>query len=431
MNIESLYALFLTCSGVCTDTRNITENSMFFALKGANFDANTFAHEALTKGSKYAVIDNAAYSNHPNVILVDNALSTIQQLAGHHRMAINAPVIALTGSNGKTTTKELITQVLKEKYRVHATKGNLNNHIGVPLTLLAMPADTEIAVVEMGANGPNDIAELCEIAHPDFGLITNIGKAHLEGFGDFNGVLRAKGQLYDYIRKTGGQLFINMDDAVLAGIAHNIPVNSYGITSDAAITGKKGPASLFLSFEWTDGIYESGLIQTQLTGDYNLPNFLAAAAIGNYFGVPANKISSALAAYTPDNNRSQIQKSEQNTLILDAYNANPTSTEKALRSFAAIDAPNKFFILGDMLELGTESHREHLAIVQLAYNLKIDGVFVGKLYRAALHEAKLPFKSFENVSEMPDYLGKLHLKEHLILIKGSRGIKLETLVKEL
>jgi len=431
MNIESLYALFLQCTGVCTDTRNITENSMFFALKGANFDANTFAYEALSKGSKYAIIDNATFANHPNVILVDNALSTMQQLASYHRMTINAPVIALTGSNGKTTTKELITQVLKEKYRVHATKGNLNNHIGVPLTLLAMPADTEIAVVEMGANGPNDIAELCEIAHPDYGLITNIGKAHLEGFGSFNGVLRAKGQLYDYIRKTGGRVFINKDDSVLLGISQDIPVFSYGVTSDAAITGKKGPASMFLSFEWTDGKFQSGLVQTQLTGDYNLPNFLVAVAIGTYFGVPADKISSALAAYTPDNNRSQIQKSERNTLILDAYNANPTSTEKALSSFAAIDAPNKFFILGDMLELGSESHREHLAIVQLADNLKLKGAFVGKLYRDVLHEVKLPFKSFENASEMPDYLGKLGLKDHLILIKGSRGIKLETLVKEL
>jgi len=429
MKTEALYRLFLETSGTCTDTRNILHNSMFFALKGANFNANAFAAEAISKGSRYAVVDEAAYATSDNVIVVGNVLHTLQQLANYHRKQFNIPVIGLTGSNGKTSTKELIVQVLKQKFKVHATQGNFNNHIGVPLTLLAMPAETEIAVIEMGANNLTDIAELSAIAEPDYGLITNIGRAHLEGFGSYEGVITAKGQLYDHIRKTGGKIFINADDKVLTRIGDGIVSYSYAIESESAIVrGKTGPGSLMLSFEWSTKDFHSGLIQTNMTGDYNLPNFLAAAAIGTYFGVEPTKISTALALYQPDNNRSQIHKSGKNTLILDAYNANPTSTEKAIRSFAAIDEPHKFFILGDMLELGDAAANDHLSIVQLAEKLNLKGLFVGEHYERAVAESKLPYQSFKNTSEAETYLGQLNLSNHLILIKGSRGIKLEKLV---
>jgi UDP-N-acetylmuramoyl-tripeptide--D-alanyl-D-alanine ligase len=429
MNTEALYRLFLETSGACTDTRNIVSNSMFFALKGANFNANAFAAEAISKGSRYAVVDEAVYATAENIILVENVLQSLQQLANYHRRQFKIPVIGLTGSNGKTTTKELLVQVLKQKYKVHATTGNFNNHIGVPLTLLAMPANAEIAVIEMGANNLTDIADLSAIAEPDFGLITNIGRAHLEGFGSYEGVITAKGQLYDHIRKVGGKIFINADDKVLTRIGDGIESYSYGIESESVIVrGKSGPGSLMLTFEWSTKDYHSGLVQTNLTGDYNLPNLLAAAAIGTYFGVEPTKISNALAQYQPDNNRSQIQKSERNTLILDAYNANPTSTEKALRSFAVINDPNKYFILGDMLELGDAAESDHQMIVQLAEKLNLNGLFVGENYEHAVAKSKLPFQCFKNTSEAEVHLKQLNLSNFLILIKGSRGIKLETLV---
>lgn len=432
MKIEALYELFLLTSGVCTDTRNIVSNSMFFALKGANFNANAFASEAITKGSRYAVVDEETFANSENIILVENVQQTLQQLANHHRNQFNIPVIGLTGSNGKTSTKELLVQVLKQKFKVHATQGNFNNHIGVPLTLLAMPAQTEVAVIEMGANNLTDIAELCEIANPNYGLITNIGRAHLEGFGSYEGVIKAKGQLYDHIRKTGGKIFLNADDPVLTNIAQGIEAFTYTTTNDwSAIKGKSSPGSLFMAFEWSTKDYQSGIIKTHMTGDYNLPNFLAAATIGTYFKVEPAKISNALSQYQPDNNRSQIQKSEKNTLILDAYNANPTSTEKALRSFAAIVEHNKYFILGDMLELGDAAETDHLLIVHLTEKLGINGVFVGENYRQAVTKSKLGFKTFANTIEAKEYLSEINLSDHLILIKGSRGIKLETLVNSL
>jgi UDP-N-acetylmuramoyl-tripeptide--D-alanyl-D-alanine ligase len=429
MKTEALYRLFLETSGACTDTRNIVSNSMFFALKGANFNANAFAAEAISKGSRYAVVDEESYATAENIILVENVLQSLQELANYHRRQFKIPVIGLTGSNGKTTTKELLVQVLKQKYKVHATTGNFNNHIGVPLTLLAMPAQTEIAVIEMGANNLTDIAELSAIAEPGFGLITNIGRAHLEGFGSYEGVIIAKGQLYDHIRKVGGKIFINADDKVLTRIGDGIDSYTYATDSESAmVRGKSGPGSLMLTFEWSTKDYHSGLVQTNLTGDYNLPNLLAAAAIGTYFGVEPAKISNALAQFQPDNNRSQIQKSERNTLILDAYNANPTSTEKALRSFAVINNPNKFFILGDMLELGDATESDHQMIVQLAEKLNLNGLFVGEHYQNAVEKSQLPFKCFKNTSQAETHLKQLNLSNHLILIKGSRGIKLETLV---
>lgn len=429
MKTEALYHQFLETSGACTDTRNIVANSMFFALKGANFNANAFAAEAIAKGSRFAVVDEEEYVTTENVILVENVLQALQQLANHHRNQFNIPLIGLTGSNGKTSTKELLVQVLKQKFKVHATQGNFNNHIGVPLTLLSMPAETEIAVIEMGANNLTDIAELSVIAEPDYGLITNIGRAHLEGFGSYEGVIKAKGQLYEHIRKSGGRIFLNADDPVLGNIAKGIEAFTYATNNDSSqIKGNSNPGSLFMAFEWSTKNYQSGLIQTNMTGDYNLPNFLAAAAIATYFGVEPKKISIALAEYQPDNNRSQIQKSEKNTLILDAYNANPTSTEKAMRSFTAIDETNKFFILGDMLELGKEAPKDHLSIIQLADKLNLKGIFIGENYEKAIAESKLPFKSFKNTNQAENYLSKLNLSNHLILIKGSRGIKLETLV---
>lgn len=431
MSIEELYKRFNAGNGVCTDTRNIVKGSIFFALKGARFNGNTFAAQALKEGSSYAVIDEDPEDWDDRFIRVDSVLETLQKLATHHRRQFSIPVIGLTGSNGKTTSKELMAAVLAPTFRVHATKGNLNNHIGVPLTLLAMRDDAQIAIIEMGANQPNDIGELCEIAEPDFGIITNIGSAHLEGFGGKEGVRRAKGQMYDYQRTREGKLFVHCNDDVLMEMSEGMERITYATNMErkASVCGESIGSELCMAFRWKSDTFESDAIQTQLSGAYNLPNFMLAVCVAHHFGVDSKAISDALARYTPDNNRSQVVQAGSNTLIMDAYNANPTSTEAALNELARTSTQlSKMCILGDMLELGADEESEHIRIAQLVHKLGLEGVFVGSAFCHALEKTALPFPAFEDTEKAGSYLDTNRPLGKLILVKGSRGIQLEGLV---
>lgn len=424
--METLYSYFLDSTGVSTDSRNIHEDCFFVAIKGPTFNGNAFARQAIEKGAKYAIVDEKEFE-HPdeNIFYVDNTLVFLQRLANFHRNQFDIPVIGITGSNGKTSTKELIAAVLSESYRVLATKGNLNNHIGVPLTLLQLNNTHEIAVIEMGANYFGDIKELCEIAEPTHGIITNIGKAHLEGFKSFEGVLKTKKELYDSIEQAEGLIMYNADDSVLK---ENLPVNtllmSYG-TNNAEITGDLERLTPFVELTWSKLGYNSPLLKTHLVGQYNFYNFLAAIAFGNLFEVPEDKINSAIENYEPTNKRSQVSKTEKNTLILDCYNANPTSMRSALESFAKIEHPKKFIIIGDMLELGSESEKEHKEILSLVEELKLEGITVGKEF--AHFQSTSIIKQFDSTKELISYLVDNPLTDQLILLKGSRGIGLEVL----
>lgn len=431
MHIDELYARFREANQkICTDTRNVAPGSIFFALKGTNFNGNQFALEAIAQGCLYAVVDEPVENPPSSIIEVENVLASLQELAKHHRLQFTIPVIGLTGSNGKTTTKELIAAVLSKKYKVHATKGNLNNHIGVPLTLLSTPVDTEIAIIEMGANGPNDIAELSEIANPDFGLITNIGKAHIEGFGGVAGVIRAKGQLFDYLRKHNKKAFVHASDSTVVEMAKGLSCYYYSSDStEAEICGKIIPGKLFVSFQWSAGSGEEFFVQTQLTGGYNLPNLLCAAAIGTYFNVAAEDINAGLESYVPSNNRSQVQKTKDNTLILDAYNANPSSVEKALLDFAGLSFEGeKLAILGDMLELGDDSDREHKNMLKIAMDRNIPTILVGEAFQSVARVLRIDCKTFKRVEPAREYLSQNKPTNTLILVKGSRGIQLEKLI---
>jgi UDP-N-acetylmuramoyl-tripeptide--D-alanyl-D-alanine ligase len=376
MDIKSLYNIFVQHPAICTDTRQISNNSIYFSLKGDNFDGNAFAAEALEKGCAYAVIDDPDRKTGDKYILVNDALDTLQNLALYHRKQLNLPVLGITGTNGKTTTKELIYHILSKKYNTVATSGNLNNHIGVPLTILSLTEKTEVAVVEMGANHKGEIALLCEIAQPDFGLITNIGKAHLEGFDGIEGVVRAKNELYDYIISNDGLLFVNDENELLTILSEHGNRMFYGNSLDAEVSGSIQSNDPFLNieviFKKNKKQKSSIEIQTKLFGKYNLENILAAIAVGDHFQVPYEDIKDALEAYEPQNNRSQIVKTEHNTLVLDAYNANPTSMEQAIISFAEIQNDNKLLILGDMYELGDQSKNEHRNVFKLLkkYNLQ-------------------------------------------------------------
>ncbi|TVR39578.1 MAG: UDP-N-acetylmuramoyl-tripeptide--D-alanyl-D-alanine ligase [Cryomorphaceae bacterium] len=431
MSIEELYTRFKAGNGVCTDTRNIVKGSIFFALRGARFNGNTFAAQALSEGSNYAVIDEDPEQWDDRFIRVDSALETLQKLATHHRRQFSIPVIALTGSNGKTTSKELMAAALAPVFRVHATRGNLNNHIGVPLTLLAMGHDAEIAIIEMGANQPNDIGELCAIAEPDFGIITNIGSAHLEGFGGKEGVRKAKGQMYDYHRTHKGKLFVHCNDATLMQMSEGMERITYAtrMHDEASVCGQSEGSGLCMAFRWSSNDFSSDIIQTQLSGAYNVPNFMLAVCVAHYFDVPGKTICDALANYTPDNNRSQVVRAGSNTLIMDAYNANPTSTEAALQELARTSTPlSKMCILGDMLELGDDEETEHIRIAQLVRTLGLEGVFVGSAFCHAIEKAALPFPAFEDNKKAGSYLDTNRPVGKLILVKGSRGIQLEGLV---
>ena len=429
MNLSALYQIFLDCQLVTTDSRNCPEGSLFIALKGESFNGNAFAGKALETGCAYAIIDEPEYAveGDQRYILVDNCLQTLQQLANYHRRQLGTQVIGITGTNGKTTTKELISAVLSQSHNILYTLGNLNNHIGVPSTLLRLKAEHDLAVIEMGANHPGEIKFLSEIAEPDCGIITNVGKAHLEGFGSFEGVIKTKGELYDFLRKKeGSTVFIHHDNAYLMNIAGGLNLIPYGTEDDLYVNGRITGNSPYLTFEWKAGKDgETYQVQTQLIGEYNFPNALAAITIGLFFGVEATKINEALAGYTPQNNRSQLKKTNDNTLIIDAYNANPTSMMAALQNFRNMEVPHKMLLLGDMRELGAESAAEHQKIADYIKECDFEEVWlVGEQFAAAEHS----FKTYPNVQEVIKELETNKPKGYTILIKGSNGIKLSSTV---
>lgn len=423
MEIAELYKCFMECGKVTTDSRNCPEGSMFIALKGETFNGNAFAAQALKQGCRYAVIDESEYAGE-GTILVDNCLQALQQLANYHRRQLKTPVIGITGTNGKTTTKELISTVLSRKFNTLYTEGNFNNHIGVPLTLLRLTKEHEMAVVEMGANHPGEIKTLVHIAEPDYGIITNVGKAHLQGFGSFEGVIRTKGELYDFLRAKGGAtIFIQNENPYLNGIAEGLTCVRYGQTVGLYVSGELISCSPFLSFRWTaEGV--SHEVNTHLIGSYNLDNMLAAAAIGRYFGVSDDDISSALASYLPHNNRSQLKETADNKLIVDAYNANPTSMMAALKNFRQVEAPHKMVILGDMKELGEASREEHQKVVDYLKECGFDRVvLVGPEFAAATHS----YQTFQHVDEVLADIRMHKPQGYYILIKGSNSMKLSQL----
>lgn len=419
--MEQFYEFFKETSGICTDTRNIVKDSFFVALKGANFNGNKFALNALEQGAKYAIVDESEYANNPRIFLVNNSLVFLQNLANHHRLQFDIPIIGITGSNGKTSTKELIAAVLNKKFNTLSTEGNLNNHIGVPLTLLQMNKEHELAVIEMGANQPGDIAELCEIASPTHGIITNIGKAHLEGFGDLKGVVKTKRALYNAIQEVNGTIFYNDDDDLLKSLIDTTTENiSYGRKS-AAIQGELIELNPFIKMSWKSSRYTSEILQTNMIGSYNFYNFLAAICIGYHLGVPHNLISQAVSNYQSKNNRSQVMHTERNTLIIDCYNANPTSMLSALESFKEFKHKNKIAILGDMMELGDDSNLEHQKIQSFCHDYGIKTILVGSIFKAMND-----LNGFENVDDLIGDLPKLN--GSAILLKGSRSIQLEKLI---
>lgn len=426
MDFEQYYST----SGVCTDTRKIKKDCLFICLKGANFNGNTFASEALKQGAKYVIVDEKEYASNEAIYCVDDALKYLQNLANFHRKKFDIPVIGITGSNGKTSTKELINTVLSTKFNVLATTGNLNNHIGVPLTLLQLSKNHEIAIIEMGANKPGDIKELASIAEPNFGIITNIGKAHLEGFKNFEGVLNTKKELYDNIEKNRGKIIINADDAILNSILpKGISSISYGENLEADISGTLDHLSPFIEMTWRKYGYQSDSLKMKMIGKYNFYNYLAAIAFGLQFDLTPEQINEGICNYSPTNNRSQVQKTDKNTLILDCYNANPSSMKSALESFALIQNDDKFVILGDMLELGEDSILEHQKILELLEENNIKGITVGPIFYS-IHSGYLQ-ERFKSKEDALLYIESKNLKDKLILLKGSRGIGLETLEKYL
>jgi len=425
---EHLTSPFYSSKGICTDTRKIFEGCLFVCIQGENFDGNTFASKALEQGAHHVIVDNPKYFNENlDMTLVEDSVTYLQQLANYHRNKFDIPFIGITGSNGKTTSKELIATVLRKKYNVLATEGNLNNHIGVPLTLLKLKEEHEIAIIEMGASKFKDIEELADIAEPTHGIITNIGKAHLEGFGSFEGVLKTKKELYDSVENSGGTLIVNGDDPILMNnTPTGVPLITYGEGPQNIIRGELVNLSPFVQMKWNHDNYESDLLQTQMIGKYNFYNYLAAAAFGFHFDVPDTLISEAIEEYSPTNNRSQVSKTEKNTLILDCYNANPTSMKSALDSFSMISAENKLIIIGDMRELGTESDDEHTKIIKLVESHDLKGYCVGEEF-AKVESANIE-KHFLNVEDALVYFKENGISESLVLLKGSRGIQLEKLI---
>lgn len=430
MELKDLYDIFLQHPTITTDSRDVPENSMFFALKGETFDGNAYAKAALEQGAAYAVIDEKEYAEEGNerLILVEDVLTTLQQLAKYHRVHLGTPIIGITGTNGKTTTKELIATVLKKKYKVLYTQGNFNNHIGVPKTLLQLKKEHDIAVIEMGANHPGEIKTLVEIVLPDFGIITNVGKAHLLGFGSFEGVIRTKGELYDFLRAIQGTAFINNDNPHLQGISKGLKLVKYGQqeADDLLVKGELVECNPFLKFQWrqlSTVTCQLSTVQTHLIGSYNLDNALAAACIGTYFEVPANDISAALEAYTPSNNRSQLTITQDNKLVVDAYNANPTSMRAALDNFRLIKSEHKMCILGQMGELGEVSDEEHQKVIDLIGEGGFEQVWlVGENFAKTSHPAN--YRLFANVEEVKTAIATQKPKGFLILIKGSNSNKL-------
>ena len=421
MDILQIHSLFLKCKSVSIDTRKIEPESLFVAIKGENFDANTFVYEALQKGASYVIIDNKDYYIDQRTILVENSLLALQELAKFHRNFLKLPIIALTGSNGKTTTKELIQVVLAKKYNTKATIGNLNNHIGVPLTLLTFTSETEIGIVEMGANHKKEIEFLCELAKPDYGYITNFGKAHLEGFGGVEGVIAGKSEMYEYLFKNDKLAFVNLEDPIQIEKSKNIKAFSFGIDKQIAnINITSVCANPFVVVE-----YQNQTITTQLIGLYNANNINAALTIGKYFEVSDLEVKNALESYIPENNRSQLLSKGTNQIILDAYNANPSSMMVAIQNFIQLESPNKTMILGDMFELGSESEYEHKAIVDSLLEVENGSCyFIGNAFFAA-KITKSNFFFYENFEVFSNYLKQNKISDSSILIKGSRGMALE------
>ena len=446
MEINELYDIFRKCGKVATDSRKVAGGELFFALKGENFDGNIYAAKALEAGAAYAVVDADSQavsfsgdyidaSGCSRIIPVPSTLAALQALARHHRENVRSPrlpVIGITGTNGKTTTKELIRTVLAAKFNVKATEGNLNNDIGVPLTLLSIGSETEIAVVEMGASHPDDIEKLVKVSEPDYGIITNVGKAHLLGFGSFDGVKKAKGALYDYVAAHDGEVFVNADDADLVSMAESrsgMVLIPYGIENDEVEILPVTPEEPFLRLGFADG----RILKTALVGSYNAANVLAALCIGRHFGVDEDAAFAAISSYTPSNSRSQMVRTANNTLIVDAYNANPSSMRAALDNFSRIEAPDKTALLGDMRELGENSVNEHIDILRLALSLGLsDLCLVGDEFSKAMKSVDCPptVRWYPDSSMLAAALHNAPLTGHVILIKGSRGIMMEKVLGE-
>jgi UDP-N-acetylmuramoyl-tripeptide--D-alanyl-D-alanine ligase len=424
MDMHNLYEKFRASKGVQTDTRKIQPGEIFFALKGPSFNGNQFAAQALSAGALLVVADENTGLNDERIIMVEDVLSTLQMLARYHRRQFNIPVLAITGSNGKTTTKELVHAVLSRKFRTHTTRGNLNNHIGIPLTLLAMPADTELAVIEMGANHQKEIEAYCKYVEPDHGIITNCGKAHLEGFGGVEGVRKGKGELYDYLREHDGTVFMMKDYDYLRHMAQGISkVVTYG-TSDADLTGQVTQGDPFLEVEW----FGHGRIQTQLAGDYNLPNVLVALTVGMHFGVAEDDMIAAIEAYAPSNSRSQLVVKAGNRIILDAYNANPTSMTAAIQNLMKQSHPRKCVMLGGMMELGEDSLAEHASLVSLLRTYEWTEVcLVGGDFLKIDH----PYKSFPDANTAAEWYRQHPIQDSMILVKGSRSMRMELIAEVL
>lgn len=429
---ERLYDYYLENPVISTDTRNITPGCIFFALKGDLFNANEFASQAIEKGAAYVVVDEEKYATNSQCLLVEDVLSTLQDLARHHRKQLNIPVIGLTGSNGKTTSKELVNAVLAERYKTFATFGNLNNHIGVPLSILSITDEVQIAVIEMGANHQKEIELLCTIAQPTHGIITNVGMAHLDGFGGFEGVKKGKAELYTYLKETHGYTFINRDNPHLLEMSTAAGLNKliyYGTENGNTIKGTLKSSDPFIEVDWTNHEVSSS-VKTNLTGSYNFENILAAICIGDFFDMSPEEINTGLSNYQPKNNRSQLTKTEKNTVICDFYNANPSSMTAALKNIAVLSADKKTAILGDMFELGPESAGQHELIAKQAAESSLDQIiFIGKDFFHYKNDVKGIF--FETPAEAAIFLQENPVEDHLVLLKGSRGMKLENLLQYL
>ncbi len=424
MTIEKLHQHFLAGTGITTDTRNLKKGALFFALKGENFNGNTFAGKALEESCSLALVDEVTGVTDERIVRVDNVLKTLQDLANYHRRLFKIPVIGITGSNGKTTTKELVGAVLAKKYNILVTEGNLNNHLGVPFTLLKLNGSHELAIIEMGANKLGDIKELVDIAEPTHGMITNVGAAHIEGFGSLAGVIKTKTEMYDFIANVYGTLFVNSEDDVLVShLPKGIEICSYG-EHHGDYRGELLSQNPLVKFSWFANTYQSAILHTNLVGKYNFTNFLSAVAIGGYFKVNPDDICAAIENYVPSNNRSQVTKTDRNTLIVDCYNANATSMMAALESFVAMDGENKLVILGDMLELGEISQDEHQKIVDFLEKHKLNAFLVG----TEMGKTKTKLPKFINWKALVDHENLKAIAEGNILLKGSRGIKLEELI---
>ncbi len=426
--LTEIYNLFNKYKKVSTDSRRDVKNSIFFALSGENFDGNKFARDAIEKGACIAVIDNPEYELPGKTVLVKNTRETLQKLAALHIKSIEVPVLAITGTNGKTTTKELVSAVLSSEKKIYSTPGNFNNHIGVPLTLLAVDENCDIAVVEMGANHKGEIKQLCDIALPQYGIITNIGKAHIEGFGSLQGVIETKNELYQAVKNKGGTVFVNGNDKLLMKMSDKINRIVYG-SENAYVTGKITGTKPFLKLAWNNNGKEI-YISTHLYGSYNFGNIMSAIAVGKYFGISENSIVSAIENYIPSNNRSQILKTGNNTVILDAYNANPGSMKAALTDFYNNDFKNPVIILGDMFELGNVARTEHQNIIDLLENYGFSNVY---LAGTEFSNCKIPagFKCFDTTAKLIEELKKVNLKNKTVLVKGSRGMQMEKTVEYL